>query len=81
MRAWEWSDLLRLLAIVGMAYGAYCGFKRMPTPLRYKGRRYYPMSSGGFMNIFGVRVKNPVILSELAKMVPAQPENKPLSVQ
>jgi hypothetical protein len=76
MRAFEWSDLFRLLAALAMAYGAYVSFKRMPPPLRYLGRRYYARTNGSFTTIWGRRVTDPVILVELAKLPLPPPRAK-----
>jgi hypothetical protein len=77
MRELEWTDLFRLLFVVAMAYGAYQGFKRMGTPLRYNGKRYYPGPNGAFYNAWGILVRNPAIIGELAKMLPARAEKCP----
>ncbi len=64
----DWVEILRLLAVVGLAYGAWQGFRNMPRPVRHNGRRYYRQPDGRFATIWGRRVKDPGLAAELERL-------------
>ena len=55
----EWSDVLRLFALVGVAHGAWPGFQRMPLRTMHNGKGYYSQEDGTFRSFWGRRVKDP----------------------
>jgi hypothetical protein len=67
MRAFEWSDWLRLLGIIGLALGAYSTSTRRPVPMRFNGKRYYPGPDGSFYSYWGMRVKNKAVIDALTE--------------
>jgi hypothetical protein len=73
----ELSDWLRLFVVVGLAYGAWTSWKRLPVPVRLNGRRYYPQPDGGFRTLWGRRVRDPALLAALKRAAPATPGAAP----
>lgn len=58
----EAIDLLRLGVVAGLAYGAWRGWKALPTPVVFEGKRYYRQPDGTYRTLFGRRVRNPDLL-------------------
>lgn len=65
----EWTDWLRLAALLSMAYGAYETFKRSPKPFSYEGRKYYPLPDGRFCTRWGKIVKDSALEQALRERV------------
>lgn len=64
----DWVDWLRVIALLGMAYGAYVNFKRRPKPFRHEGRVYYPLADGRFCTRWGRIVKDEALERALREM-------------
>lgn len=62
----EAIDLLRLVMIVGLAYGAWRGWRALPPPVILEGKRYYRQPDGTYRTLGGRRVRNPEIMLALA---------------
>lgn len=76
MRQVEWIDLVRLLALLGMAYGARQAWKALPAPVVHDGRRYRRGPDGVWRGFWGGRVRDAAVLAALdAKVAAAVPEN------
>jgi hypothetical protein len=60
----DWSDVLRLLAIIGLAYGAWTTFKSL-VKVRHGGRTYYRQKDGSFSTAWGRRVRDPDLIAAL----------------
>lgn len=67
----ELADWLRLAVVFSLAYGAWTSWKRLPTPVRLNGRRYYPQPDGSFCTLWGRRVCDPALLAALKSATPA----------
>jgi hypothetical protein len=61
----SWIDGLRLLAVLGVAYGAWQGIKNRPPPIRYNGKKYFPLADGRFANAWGLIVKDETVVARL----------------
>mgnify|MGYP006976737582 CR=1 FL=1 len=64
----DWIDWLRVLFIIGMGYGAWEAYRKMPPKIRLNGRSYYRLPDGGFATPWGRRVKDPAIVAELDRL-------------
>lgn len=64
----DWTDILRLLVVIGMAYGAWAAFKNLPPAALYQGKRYYRQADGSFRTLWGQKVRDPVILRGLERV-------------
>jgi hypothetical protein len=64
----DWVDVLRLLAIIGMAIGAWESYRKLPPKTVLNGKRYYRQPDGRFTSIWGRRVKDPAVAAELERL-------------
>ncbi len=64
----DWSDALRLLAVVGLAYGAWQGWRAMPRRIVVARRSYYRQPDGRFATTWGRRVRDPALAAELERL-------------
>ena len=65
----DWTDLvLRLLAIVGVGWFLWQGFRRTQKRIVHAGRRYYRQPDGSFRTIWGRRVTDPAVLAALERV-------------
>lgn len=64
----DWIDRLRLLALIGMACGAWEAYRKMPPGIRLDGRHHCRLPDGGFATIWGRRLKDPAITAELERL-------------
>lgn len=62
----EAIDLLRMGVVVGLAYGAWRGWKALPPPVVFEGKRYYRQPDGTYRTLFGRRVQNPSLMLALS---------------
>ncbi len=61
----DWTDVVRLLAALGMAYGAWQGWRRMPRRIVLEGHGYYRQPGGGFATLWGRRVRDPALAARV----------------
>ncbi len=66
MTVWDW---VRVLALAGMAWGAWVNFRKRPRGLRYEGKLYYPLPDGRFCSRWGLIVTDPALTEALAARV------------
>ena len=59
----EWIDVLRLLAAIGMGYGAWAAYKSVVVVKH--GRRYYRQKDGNYRTFWGRRVRDPALVTAL----------------
>ena len=62
----EAIDLLRLVVIVGLAYGAWRGWRALPSPVILEGKRYYRQPDGTYRTLGGRRVRSRELIIALA---------------
>lgn len=62
----EAIDLLRLVVIVGLIYGAWRSWKALPSPIILEGKRYYRQPDGTYRTIGGRRVRDRELIIALA---------------
>jgi hypothetical protein len=64
----EWVDVLRLITVAALAYGAWRTFRNRPPVRTLHGRRYYRQPDGSYRTIWGGRVKNAATIAELDRL-------------
>lgn len=55
----EFIDVLRVLFLIGMVYGAWSSYKALPKPIMIDGRRAYRQPDGSYRTWWGGRIKVP----------------------
>ncbi|RYY27553.1 MAG: hypothetical protein EOP62_06000 [Sphingomonadales bacterium] len=65
MIADHWIDVLRLMSVIGLSYGAWQGWRNRPPSFLHDGRKYYRLRDGRFCNRWCVIVKDPAKLAAL----------------
>jgi hypothetical protein len=63
----DWTDWLRLAAIIGMGLGAYRAFKALGQPFRFEGKTYRRNADGAFTTRWGLPVRDPALVARLAE--------------
>lgn len=59
--------LLRAIALVAMAYGAWANFRKAPRGFTFEGRTYYPLPDGRFCTRWGRIITDPALHARLAQ--------------
>ncbi len=60
-----WIDLLRVLSLAGLSYGAWKGWRKRPPILRLNGAKYYHLPDGRFCNAWYKIVTDPARIAAL----------------
>lgn len=55
----EWTDVLRLVTVIAMAWGAWQSWKALPKPTIIDGRKCYRQPDGSYRTLWGRRVAVP----------------------
>lgn len=76
MESPTWIDGLRVLVVIGLAWGAYQGIKNRPPAVRHNGKKYYPLPDGRFASAWGIVAKDPVVIAAL-KAEQARQQSQP----
>lgn len=58
---------LRLLVVVGLAYGAWQSWKALGRPVVVDGRRYFRQPDGSYRTFWGGRVRDPDLVRRIAE--------------
>ena len=72
----HWWDVLRIVAFIGLAMGAWNAFKNMPPSVKHQGRRYFRHDDGHFRRWSGRRVHDVALIAELERLWAARPSAK-----
>lgn len=68
----HWTDIFRLIAIVGMSYAAWVQYQRMPKATIVNGKRYYPQPDGSIRTLWGRRVRDPAVLAAFERQAKSE---------
>ena len=61
----EWFDILRILAVAGMTWGAWDVWLKMPPAIALGGKRFYRHPDGTFRTLWGRRARDENLLAQL----------------
>ena len=64
----EWVDILRLITVAALAYGAVRSFRNRPPVRILNGQRYYRQPDGSYRTIWGRRIKDAATIAELDRL-------------